>query len=238
MKRLAVITAFFTFATALFAGEIIQPEIIVHRAPFKCDAKCAPLCGYILRIRADFIEQFNCLPEEKAAFKCSMDDQNLYVEVFMEDKDVVCEAPNSSFPKLYNTSDAVQILLKSAKHTGVWEINVTSRNISNAFFYHGPGTIASGVAEKFSVKSEVTVSGTVNNSKDIDKSWSARITIPLTILRRNGLNFRASENWTMMVVRNNYGRYISKREMSSFPQAVKNVYFTERFGSLRLPEAK
>ena len=226
-------------AAALFsvsAAEFVRPEVIIRPADRKCGKDCTPLCGNILRAQAWKIEDLSRLPGEKAALRCYLDKENFYVEVFMQDSDILSEAHNNKNPKLCSVADGVQILLHSEKRTNIWEINVTANDMSNCFILPGGGAPIIGRAEAFEVKREVKLAGTLNDSKDIDKSWSVKVTIPLSILRRKGLNFTKSENWTIMVYRSNYGRYLADREQSCFPQVLRNVYDTTRVARLVFPE--
>ncbi len=228
-------------AAALFsinAAEYVRPEVLIRPADQVCGENCTPLCGNILRAQAWKIEDLNRLPSEKAALRCYLDKENFYVEVFMQDRDIISEAKDNKNPKLPSIADGIQILLHSEKRTNIWEINVTANDLSNCFFMPGSGNILAASSETFEVKREVKLEGTLSNSKDVDKSWSVKVTIPLSILRRNGLFFTNSENWTIMVYRSNYGRYLADREQSTFPQTLRNVYETTRFARLVFPEAK
>lgn len=228
-------------AAALFsinAAEYVRPEVFIRPADQKCKKDCTPLCGNILRVQAWKIEDLNRLPSEKTALRCYLDKENFYVEVFMQDSDIISEAKNNKNPKLTSIADGIQILLHSEKRTNIWEINVTANDMSNCFFMPGSGNVLAASAEPFEVKREVTLQGTLNDSKDIDKSWSVKVTIPLSILRRKGLFFTGSENWTIMVYRSNFGRYLPEYEQSNFPQMLRNVYETTRFARLVFPEAK
>ncbi len=220
------------------AAEYVRPEVVIRPADQKCPEECSPLCGNIFRAQAWKLEDFNRLPSEQTALRCSMDKDNLYIELYMEDKDILSEALNNKSPKLYNIADAVQILLHCEKQPNIWEINVTSNSMSNCFLMPGGGAPLPICSEKFNYKYEVKVDGTLNDSKDIDKSWSAKVTVPLSELRRKGLLFTESENWTILVYRNNYGRYLAGREHSCFPQTLRNVYETARFAKLVFPKAK
>ena len=228
-------------AAAIFgatAAEYVRPEVTVRKADYKCPPECSPLCGNIFRIQASKPEDFNRLPSEQAALRCSMDKENLYIEVYMQDKDILSEAVNNKSPKLYNLADAVQILLHCEKQPDIWEINVTSNSMSNCFLMPGAGAALPICSETFNYKYEVSLEGTLNNSKDIDKSWSVKVTVPLSELRRKGLLFTESENWTILVYRNNYGLYLTGREHSCFPQTLRNVYETARFAKLVFPKEK
>ena len=228
-------------AAAMFsvnAAEYVRPEVVIRPADQRCGEKCTPLCGNILRAQAWKIEDLSRLPSEKAALRCYLDKENFYVEVYMQDRDILSEAKDNRNPKLCSVADGVQILLHSEKKTNIWEINVTANDISNCFLLPGGGAPIAGRAEKFEVKREVKLDGTLNYSKDVDKSWSVKVTIPLSVLRRKGLFFTGSENWTIMVYRNNFGRYLADREYSCFPQVLRNVYDTTRFARLVFPEAK
>ena len=228
-------------AAAIFgatAAEYVRPEVTIRKADYKCPPECSPLCGNIFRVQAWKPEDFNRLPSEQAALRCSMDKENLYIEVYMQDKDILSEAVNNKSPKLYNLADAVQILLHCEKQPDIWEINVTSNSMSNCFLMPGAGAALPICSETFNYKYEVSLEGTLNNSKDIDKSWSVKVTVPLSELRRKGLLFTESENWTILVYRNNYGLYLTGREHSCFPQTLRNVYETARFAKLVFPKEK
>ena len=216
-------------------AELARQEIQIHPANTKCHENCSPLCGNLLRVKVEWVHEFNRLPKEKAAFRCSMDKENFYVDTYLVDKDIICDAQSPAVQKLYNVSDSIQIILKSDKHTAVWEFNVTAKGIHNAFLYPGPGALLPELSEKLAVKHEVKVDGTINDNRDTDRSWRVRTTIPLSILRRHGLNFCSSENWTMLVLRNNYGRHLSGRELSTFPQTLRETYDSTRFGILVFP---
>lgn len=220
-----------------FAAELVRPEVLVHPVNKKCHENCSPLCGHLLRVRVWQQEDFNRLPQENAAFRCYVDKENFYVEVFVEDKDIICEAASPD-AKLFNASDAIQIFLKSEKQTFLWEFNVTAGNVSNGFLYPGPGCQITAAAEKLSAKHEVKVDGTINDIKDNDRSWSVRVTIPLALLRRNGLNFRDSEAWTILVSRNNYGKHLRNREISTYPQMLRGDNDPARFARLVIPAVK
>ncbi len=237
MKQL--LTFFLALGAIISASgaELVRQEIPILPVNKKCNKNCSPLCGNLLRVKVEWIHEFNRLPREKAAFRCYMDKENFYVETFLIDKDIICEAPSPAMPKLYNVSDTVQIILKSDKHTALWEFNVTASGIANGFLYPGPGALFPELAEKLAVKHEIKVDGTVNKNDDIDRSWSVRTTIPLSMLRRFGLQFTGSENWTMLVVRNNYGRFLAVRELSTFPQTLRETYDSARFGLLVFPDA-
>lgn len=235
MKKISTLICVAAALFTLTGAELIRPELAIRPAGQKCGSKCSPLCGYIPRIQAAQLSDFNRLPVEKSAVRCFLDDKNLYVEVYAEDKDIVNEAKDNKNPKLYNLGDGVQILLKSDKHPGIWEVTATVNNISNCFFYPGPGAIIPKCAETFSVVNEIKIDGTFNNSKDVDKSWTIRTAIPLSALRRNGLSFNAGENWSILVLRSNYGGNLAYREFSSFPQTLRYVYETARFALLKFP---
>ena len=217
------------------AAEYVRPEVAIRPADKECSAKCANKCGALFRCQAWKIEDFNRLPAEKAVLRCSMDKENLYIDVCMQDKDILSEAENNKSAKLYNLADAVQILIHSEKLPNIWEINVTANSMNNCFLMPGGGAPLPGCSETFAVKYDVKLDGTLNNSADVDKGWSVRVAIPLSVLRSKGLRFTADENWTIMVYRNNYGRYLAAREYSSFPQSLRNVYETARFAKLVFP---
>ncbi len=231
----------FCAAAAIFsaaASEYLRPEVTIHPIGKECTKKCQAFCPNVFRVQAWKIEDFNRLAVENAAMRCSMDDKNFYIELKMKDGDIVSEALDNKSSKLYNIADAVQILLNCDKYPNIWEINVTANNMSNCFFMPGGGAALPICSEKFSVKTEVKLDGSLNNSSDTDKSWSVKVTIPLAELRRKNLRFTADENWNILVFRNNFGSNLPARELSSFPQTLRNVYETARFARLVFPENK
>lgn len=217
----------------IFAGTLLRPVLEV--LPIGSSRSgCQLECGELLRIRADKMEDFNIVPDEKASLRCYMDKNNFYVRLYCEDQDILSEVKSPAVLRPGNAADAVQILLKSERDPGIWEFNVTANNIVNGFFHHSAGAVIPASSEKLSgATATVSCEGTLNNSKDRDKAWRVNVTIPKSVFGKKGFKFTPEEKWTVIVVRSNFGVYQKAQEISSFPQSVLNVYDPARYAELR-----
>lgn len=170
---------------------------------------------------------FNRLPQERGTVKFTKKADALCITTAFKDSDVVAES-TADQTMLNKTGDAIQIFLKPENETFVWEIFVDPNNHKSCFFHWGLGRMfytSSDKAEKPAVS--------VKTAKG-DGFWNAEILFPFSEVRKYGLNFSDKEEWTVMVVRTNYSKHLAKKELSSYPQAVKDFANPIFFGRLVL----
>ena len=218
MKKFLCFIFFITIGFPLLA-EIYRPEFKLLPWPAKCSANCPPLCGKTLLIAASKMEDFNIAPSERTAARGFYDQNNLYIKVRCEDRDIISEVKSPQSVNPGNAADAVQIVLKSEKDHGIWVVNVTANDIVNCFFYHSAGSIVKPEIQKNTgIKAAITRTGTLNKLDDTDTAWETVVTIPYSLFKRCGFKFTAQEKWTILIRRYNYGINLNAREISSFPQ--------------------
>ena len=193
------------------AGRIVPPELRNDRPN--------PLV-----IVANLPMDFNVLPEEPASVTFFQDARNIRVVVEMTDSDVLSESASDQ-TLLHKTGDAVQIFISPENDTRMWELMADAANRKSCFFHWGPGRMFYPAATD---KPPVNISAVAVKTAS---GWKADVTFPAgEVAARQKLP--ADTRWRIMVVRYNYGRNLSRREVSCFPQAVRVVSDPARFGRL------
>ena len=194
-------------------GEIVRQDIAENTA-------------YPFMVVAQFPQDYNKLAVEAAAVSYRQQGGELNITVDMSDGDVVSEAVADQ-TVLNKFGDAVQIFIKPADRTMLWEIQAAPGNRKSCFFHWGAGRMFYPAATETApfdakVKTVKTAAG-----------WKAEISFPLAeIAKQHQLDPKGA--WTVMAVRHHYGRNLSRRDSSAFPQAVKTVSDPRRFGKLFL----
>lgn len=177
-----------------------------------------------LLITAKLPADFKVLPQENSYFSYTKDDQNLYLSMEMIDGDVVNESVADQ-ASLQKTGDAVQFFIKTAGDNRLWEVIADASGHKSCFFHWSAGRMfypASGTPAplKITVKSVKNAAG-----------WRSDIVFPFAEAAKSQ-NLPADAQWHIIAVRYNYGKNISNREVSTFPQAVRFETDPARFGVL------
>ncbi|MFA6177164.1 MAG: carbohydrate-binding family 9-like protein [Phycisphaerae bacterium] len=175
---------------------------------------------------------------EKGSVKLLWNEKYLYVGVKMEDSDVVAEGKGDQ-THLYLAGDLVEVFLKPASDTYYWEIYSAPNNMKSIFFFPSRGRIMFPFCEKYQMpvdfKVVAAVDGTLNNWHDKDKGWSVEIAIPISMLQEQGAKFDSSTEWTILVARYNYSKYLPMKETSSAPRlSVPDNHMYEDYAKLVL----
>ncbi len=204
MKKHLICSLFALCTVASYAdGTLIRHQL-------STDGKCEQF-----RSIAKKPEDFNRCPSEKSAVKVTCDKNVLRFSVVMDDNDVICEAQKDQ-DALKNLGDAIQIFIKSEKETFIWEFQIAPNGKKSCFFHMGSGRMF--YPEAGSAFPAYNVKNTISKGK-----WEMVAEIPLTIFKAKGFKFTSDEKWTAIVVRHNFSRYNTEREISSYPQTVGNV---------------
>lgn len=163
----------------------------------------------------------------------------LYVGAKLDDTDLVAEARKNQ-SDLPGLGDALGIFLKPDEETYYWELYGSPNNLESSFFYPGRGRLwPSGCADKPDIRVVTSLDGTLNDWRDVDKSWTVEIAIPTKPLLQFGARFDNTSKWTILVARHNYSRYLPVKENSSAPrlscpEADNHCY--EDYADLKLEE--
>ncbi|OQA87672.1 MAG: hypothetical protein BWY31_00615 [Lentisphaerae bacterium ADurb.Bin242] len=168
------------------------------------------------------------------------DDKYLYIGIEFTDSDVVAEAPEDQ-QHHYLKGDVAEVFLKPMNQTWYWELYATPTGNKTAFFFPGRGVLGlpSGFPEKTlalkNLKTAAAFDGTLNNSWDRDKKWTAEMAVPIAEVGMIGEKLTPEIPWLIFFGRYNYSRYLPVRENSSFPQQESgNYHFYEDYGLLKL----
>ena len=210
-KTFCMLAAMIGIAWSVEAGEIVPAEI-------RCGV------AYPLVVNASLPNDLNVLPVEPAAVTFAQDAQSIRITVDMTDADVLSESVSDQ-TQLQRTGDAVQILLSPENDTRLWEIFVDAANRKSCFFHWGPGRMFYPPATDAPPVAITAV------SVKTAAGWKTDVTFPAAeVLRKQ--NLPADRVWRVMVVRYNFGRNLSRRDVSCFPQAVRVVSDPSRFGRI------
>lgn len=222
------------------SGEVHRMSAIVRYVPqLKIDAslsapewKLAVPYKFAKRITA--ISDVALAPEEGSEARLLYDDKFLYVGAKTADSDVI-DNGTSNQTHLYLTGDLIEVFIKPKNHKYYWEIYGTPKAFTTNFYFPSRGRLTAGVFDippTSLPKVEAVVYGTLNNWQDKDKGWNVLIAIPLSELRKNGLKFINSEEWTIFISRYNYSRYLPEVELSSYPQILPSFHLHEYYANL------
>ena len=211
MKKSIILLAATTFAVhALMGAEFVRQEL-----------RCGKKENFRMQVRKP--ENFNCRPIESSTVKASFNGKELQLILNMTDSDIFNEAKEdqTSLPKY---GDAVTIFLKSRKATWLWEFIVAPNGKRACFFHPGAGRMFYTAGGKFP---EFTVQNNI-----VKGQWQSVISIPVKIFQDKGLNFTPADQWTIMIVRNNYSRFLPEKEVSSYPQSPAGTSNPKYFADL------
>jgi len=192
--------------------------------------------AYPFRKLICYLNDFHRLPAEGAAVKLLYDDNYLYVGVKMTDSDVITTGTQNQSP-LYALGDVIEVFVKPEHEKYYWEIYGTPNKLSTRYYYPSRGTLGmpSGFGPtEVKIPVDARVSGTLNDERDRDRGWNVLIFIPLAELRKNGLKFTDSEEWTIFVSRYNYSRFLPASELSSVPQVYRSYHNLHSYARLRI----
>ena len=164
------------------------------------------------------------------------DKNYFYVGIKFNDLDIIAEGKENQL-KHYKFGDICEVILNPKNKTWYWEMYATPAGKKSCFFI--PGRARVGLPSMMEYKSELKVaskmSGTLNEWKDKDVSWSAEMAIPIKELTAHGEKFGKSGLWRILVARYNFGRYLDSEsaELSMTPQlSVENFHLLNELATL------
>ena len=175
-----------------------------------------------------------------ANVKFLYDKNFLYIRAVLEDDDIVALGTQDQESQC-TKGDVFEIFLKPENALHYWEIHITPAGRSAVIFYPSRGYHFLGkivMPEKSPLKKfkfKVSLNGTLNNGKDVDRSWTVEAAIPLDELKAQGVPFDDQNQWKVLISRYNYSRYQAFCELSSCPELTKlDFHVHEEYGSLKL----
>lgn len=192
--------------------------------------------GYAFMKLACQLDDLHRTALEEGVVKFLYDDNYFYVRAELTDSDVVNNArANGGF--LYRDGDLLEVFVKPVDKPYYWEIYGTPNKLFSCFHYRSRGTL--GLATGFIVDDckilvDARVNGTMNDPRDVDRSWTVLIAIPAKELTRHGAAWTAGSKWQIMAARYNYSRYLSAFENSSYPQVPFSNHALEHYAVMEL----
>ena len=167
------------------------------------------------------------------------DDKYLYVGIEYTDSDVVAEEMTDQAHH-YLKGDVAEVFLKPVNKTWYWEMYVTPAGYKTAFYFNGRGNVGlpSSFADKVvfkDLKVAAKADGTLNNSWDKDKKWTAVMAIPISEINMAGEKLSPEVPWLIFFGRYNYSRYLPRQENSAFPEQEYTSYHVhEEYAKLKM----
>ncbi len=173
--------------------------------------------------------------EERGLAMVAWDSDYLYVGVKFYDSDIVALGEEDQLHH-YRMGDLVEVFLKPAGRTYYWELYATPAGYKSHFFIPGRGRIPLGI-EDYSMDLRVSArcAGTLNDWEDVDDYWTAEMAVPIADLIARGDEFAPGAEWSILIARHNFSRYLSNRELSMYPPMSRtNFHLHEEYAVLRL----
>ena len=191
---------------------------------------------------AEVREYFRRGVAEPGKVKVLWDEKYLYFGIEFTDLDLVSESAGAQ-DRQDRKGDAVSVFLKPANQTWYWEFQLAPKGDLSVFFYPGRGLCdlpgCRGAKEALSgIKAAAAFKGTLNNSWDTDKKWTAEIAVPRSEIGRAGEKLSPDIPWLVFFKRVNYGRMLPVMECTVFPPAeASDFHAHEDYGRLVLEPA-
>lgn len=175
--------------------------------------------------------------DEGGSVRFAWDDQFLYLCVDFTDSDVVTKADQDGL-HAYKLGDVCELFLQPVGQPCYWELYVTPNGHQTTFLWpsvhnHPP----SALQKENHLIVAAHVDGTFNDSSDRDRSWTAQMAVPWSMLKFNGQQFGPHTAWHALVGRYNYSIHLLATELSSAPAiSAHNFHLTSEYATLKLKD--
>jgi len=187
---------------------------------------------YQLQLPVDFAKTQQI--ENAGYVQFAWDDTFFYLAVFFKDKDVVAEGTQDQIHH-YRLGDLCELFLKPENNRHYWELYITPAGKKTIFFFPSKGYLGlpSCNSYVFELKVAAEVQGTLNNWRDVDKSWTGEMAVPISELEKYGDKFIPGQSWRILIGRYNYSVYLDDQELSSLPALPEtNFHLYSEYGYL------
>ena len=176
--------------------------------------------------------------EEGAKAQVTWDDQNLYIGVQYIDSEIIAEGTQDQLPH-FTMGDVCEVFLKPKNQPWYFELFATPRGKLSHLWW--PKVNSVGKYDGYNNQSDMKIAsfcqGTLNQSEDRDQYWICEIAMPLKDLTAPGAKFGAGDDWSIMVSRYNYSKYLKQEspEYSMIPRLTKtNYHLVDEYATLLL----
>lgn len=163
--------------------------------------------------------------QEPGTIQFAFDRDNFYVAATFNDSDVIAEGTEDQLHH-YLLGDLCEIFLKPEDQSWYWELYATPLGKKSSFFYPSRGRLGMPSCEDADFEMMVAshCDGSLNDWTDVDKLWTSEMAIPIKELTARGETFGPGSKWRVSAGRYNFSKYLSQRELSSFPQHSKTDF--------------
>ena len=170
---------------------------------------------------------------EAGEVRFAWDKNFFYVAASFQDSDIVAQGKEDQMHH-YRYGDLCELFLKPANESYYWELYATPAGKKTTFFFKQKCALD---FENYSSGLKVAANclGTLNDSQDKDKSWTAEMAMPIKDLESYGYKFGQGANWKILIGRYNYTRYLPETELSMTPQLSEtNFHLPDEYEDLEL----
>ena len=205
-------------------------ETIYTKQPVKIDGKLDDqiwrrATSYPLFLSKDKTDSGQAL-QERGYSKFAWDENYFYVAAELEDSDLIAQGSEDEMHH-YRYGDVFELFLKPANQSYYWELYATPAGKKSSFFW--PARSYVGLPDclekyKCGLKIAAQCDGTLNNWQDKDAGWTAEMAMPIKDLEAFGYKFGTGHDWTVLVSRYNYSRYLNELEYSMSPQLSRTSF--------------
>ncbi len=232
---------------------ILSSPLPAEEKPYRCHQRIGEILidGEIKEKaweRAEIIDTFYILGTDEPAVSKSRayllwDKDFLYIGVDMEDKDLWADREGHD-EDLWN-NDVIELFLKPREdsfHYYEFEINPLNATLDLFYPRRGAGRWERWKGYESGIISAVTLKGTLNEWRDIDKGWTVEFKIPFKSFQETVSPPRLGDWWRFAICRYNYSVHLPSdysmgRELStSTPIKEKAFHFYEYYQVLIFAE--
>ena len=163
----------------------------------------------------------------------------LFVGFEFTDADIIAESAGDQLQH-YTLGDTAELFLKPENRSWYWECYVTPKSHKTSFFFPSRGmrglpSVFSKTAALKDMKAAAYAKGSLNNSWDGDRKWTAEIAIPRNEVGMAGEKLAPDVPWLIFFGRYNYGRNLETRDLSAYPEQDRMDYHTyEEYARLKM----
>lgn len=224
----------------------------VHAVPNLQDSSWKSAIQVDLVLDSMALNSYDSLKEPGWA-RMVYDDHAIYLWVNFLDRDI-CSSATKDHQILYSAGDIAEWFIgipvgPNGEPGAYLELHLAPNGIRSAYRIIRPGLIEKLSTIPFSA--EVNLRGTLNDSRDIDKGWTAKLTLPWDSLRESSPEFShldpyvfaeetadqsADYDLSVLIARYNYSKYLNYRadghagpELSMWPQQPRTSYHLRPF---------
>ncbi len=185
---------------------------------------------YQLLLGEDRLAEGNRL-RERGEVRLAWDEHHFYAAIEFHDSDIVAGYDVNQVHH-YQKGDLVELLLKPEHQTWHWELYATPRNRKTSFWWPQQGTLT---VRKCGLRIAARCRGTLNDSSDKDRSWTAEMAMPVRDLTTQDQPFGPGSQWRILVSRYNHESTLSSPELSAVPRLSRTDFqLTDEFAPLKL----